>query len=490
MSRERGAIAIAAILVAGAFACVVTALPSAALGADRYALPKELAVHVTATAAALACIVVGRSIFGRLVAPLAGVILLAALSWLASGAEPSEAARTAGLLASSFVILACARAAHRPTLVAGLVAAAVLAAGLAIFEAHGLRAASPSPPSGTVGNRNALAHACVLVLPLVATWRRRWPAWLAIAVLANVVVMTRCRAAWIALALAVLVALVVDRGRSLRAIRGAAVAFVAGALLAVVVPSRLAWSTDAPYRDTVGRLFETDRGSGKGRLLQYRATLAMIAEHPLLGVGPGRWSAVYPAYAVAGDPTYVPAQMFPINRLPSSDWLGIAAALGVPALGLIVVFALRAARGGAVLATVVALAVLGSVDTVLGRPVPALFAALALGALLPPIEHRGRGASTLACVLALAVAVHAALLVAAGLTYGDGRAPARIAAAARIAPGGPYFATYHASYLLRDRDCTRGRAIAARVLADFPRFTALRELAQACTSTQSRGHDT
>jgi O-antigen ligase len=530
--RDRGAIA-TGVLVVGLVACGLAVLPSPALGAERFALVKELVIHVVAV---LACgVSCGRRpralIDRRLAPPLLAVIALAALSFAVRGGNAWEAMRSAGLLASIAIVFLVARVAAPRALAIGTVAAVTVIAVGVLLEAHGVYALAPLPPGGTIGNRNAVAHLIALALPLVVTVglaaRRRGllATAVALAITSDALVLTRCRAALLALAVAGALALILARpGRRHLAL---AAAIALGATAAIALPNRLAWSTASPYRDTLARIVEVDQGSGHGRLVQYRATLAMIADHPGLGVGPGRWSVRYPDYAAAGDPSYQPAQLFPVNRLASSDWLGLAAALGLPAILALAVFAARYARlaldrrAVAALATLAILGVLGAVDTVLGRAAPALVAAICLGALLPAGEparpgraaarwlvpageparpgraaarwlvpagepaRPGRAAARwLVPAVALAPALVVGRLTVAAYVYGDGAAPA-LEAAARLAPGSLYFDTYLARRLLRRGDCARGRAIADGVLADFPQLVALRDLARACVTTDS-----
>src|SRR5437773_2018481 len=65
MSENRIAAITTGVLVAGAAACGLAVLPSAALGAERFAVPKELAVHATAALAALACLLGRLAIIDR-----------------------------------------------------------------------------------------------------------------------------------------------------------------------------------------------------------------------------------------------------------------------------------------------------------------------------------------------------------------------------------------------------------------------------------------
>ena len=141
------------------------------------------------------------------------------------------------------------------------------------------------------------------------------------------------------------------------------------------------------------RMGDHRSGTGRGRLVQYAATYRMLADHPIFGVGPGQWAIAYPAYARDDDPTYPAEAPVPWNRLPSSDWISIAAEGGLPSLAIVVALGallLRRAwsRGitkdvhaAALLALLAAIAVLGVFDGVLYRAETAYIAAVALGTM-------------------------------------------------------------------------------------------------------------
>ncbi len=64
--------------------------------------------------------------------------------------------------------------------------------------------------------------------------------------------------------------------------------------------------------------------SHRERLAMWRSTLSMVAENPLLGVGPGGWKRVYPLYD--GGATIEP---YGTPRRPHNDFLWIAAEFGL-----------------------------------------------------------------------------------------------------------------------------------------------------------------
>jgi O-antigen ligase len=357
---------------------------------------------------------------------------------------------------------------------------------------------------------HAAAMALALLVPAILRARRGWLiAALAIApVLAAGVVMSRSRAAWLActaagvtLLAAAALAGELAPGRSRRRLGALAAALAVGAAAAVLVPNRLDWRSDAPYLESLRGVADYRSGSGRGRLVQYRHTLEMLRDHPLVGVGPGNWVVAYPRYTRPGDPAFAPGQPVPTNPWPSSDWVGIAAERGFPALALLVMAgvlltaravsrltgdrdASAAAIGG--LALLAVTLVIGCVDAQLLLPVPTLLVMGGLGALLPagigavrftPDERTRRIAAGAAVAAACIVGGRLLLELAAMRLYEKG-GELRVLAA-KVDPG-----NYRIRALLAQRAVEEGRCADARRWADaatarmpdapFPRAVARR----------------
>ena len=231
-------------------------------------------------------------------------------------------------------------------------------------------------------------------------------------VLAAALILTRSRAAWLAaiagLGIAVTASLVVRPGRRATAVRAAVLlaAIAVGAAVPLAVRPSLAWRDASPYADTAGRLLDAHEGSGRGRLLQWRTSLALAAEHPILGVGPGHWAIHYPRVAADDDPTLHRDAWAPTSRLSTGDLVGWLVERGV--LGLAVLLALLglAARGlvrqrdAARLAALGALAVVSVLDCALAIATGAMALALVL-----PARPGGRAIPRAAIVAVAIVAV-------------------------------------------------------------------------------------
>jgi hypothetical protein len=316
----------AGVLMLGAFAVVLAALPYKPFDLERFYIPKELALFVTATAAAVFLLDRARQLaIGWVDVLLAGWLALSILSaaaasnwWLATGAVGvSLAGATTFWVARA---LGRTRLAYR--VAAGLAGACIAASGVALLQAYGLvdtELFSPNRvPGGTLGNRNFVAHLAAIGLPatiLVALESRRplglLLAALGVGIASWMLVLSRTRAAWLGLALSGGVLLVaawrfrslVMSGKAARRIILLALVGGAGAIAALLLPNRLRWSSDDPYLETALGVVNFREGSGRGRVIQFRNSVALALDNPVLGVGPGNWAVEYPGVAEAGDPS-------------------------------------------------------------------------------------------------------------------------------------------------------------------------------------------
>ena len=164
------------------------------------------------------------------------------------------------------------------------------------------------------------------------------------AILAAALVLSRSRAAWLALAICAILLLLPTciAIRHTNGVRVDATAHTAhysplpiGVIAALFIPNQLNWKSDSPYLDSVRGVVDYSSGSGRGRVIQYKNTFRMAAAHPLLGVGPGNWPVYYPHYSTRHDPSLTDNGT-PANPWPSSDWMAILAERGVLATLLFV----------------------------------------------------------------------------------------------------------------------------------------------------------
>jgi O-antigen ligase len=278
-------------------------------------------------------------------------------------------------------------------------------------------------PGGTFGNRNFMAHLCAIGAPavVIAALSARTRHGFAMGALGSIVlaaalVMSRSRAAWLALAVtagAVLIVAVLTRasisgGKTWRRLITLGFAAAIGGVGSAFLPNQLDWKSSSPYLDSVRDLVNTKEGSGAGRLVQYRNSMAMAAAHPILGVGPGNWPVHYSTFAERRDPSLSSASGMTDNPWPSSDWAAFVSERGFAATVLLVLALLgivlrsmrelpaarasgdvdRATAALTLIGTVAATAVVGMFDAVLILAVPTMFLWLLAGVLSPPAVPR------------------------------------------------------------------------------------------------------
>jgi O-antigen ligase len=511
------------VLQAGAIAVMLAAATWKQYELDRFFVPKELVLHLAAMSAGALLLGAVRHVRSTRVDLLLGLYLALAVVSTALATNPWLGFRALAISASGIILFLAARAIgdaglERP-LIAGLALAVVIGTVTALLQTYGVRTDFFSlnrSPGGTFGNRNFVAHLAAFGLPVVllAALRARHVGGFALGALGTVLVvasliLTRSRAGWLAFGGVVAVfmlALVLVRPlrRDLRTwlrIAGILVFAAAGVAAALSLPNTLRWRSDNPYLDSVRGVANYQEGSGRGRLIQYRHSLGMTADRPLLGAGPGNWAVVYPDHAAAGDPSLDrTAAGMTSNPWPSSDWVAFVSERGLPAaLLLILAFtgiafgalrrlrdaaeAERALADTALLATLAATTIAGAFDAVLLLAAPTFIVWTVLGSLhrtdtaQPP--ERGLAGRRIAFIAILLVALGGVLRSAAQLTAmglhaaGD---TALLRTAARIDPGNYRVHMQLARSGGRDQRCRH--ADAAHRL--YPHARAPRPLTRGC----------
>ncbi len=322
MTAPHGATARAAAVAVAARAAIVLALAGAVLGfvptlLDPFAVPKaDLVALLGVPALAAALVLARRERFVPLdgaIAAWCAVSLLATfagiaprLSWLGEIGQ-REGLRTTLALAGLYAAARTARAtrlAHATWLVAASLAATYaliqcsghdpLAWGRQAFYpgAHG---AFVLRPGSTLGNANLLGVVLATALALACArvvLGRGERAWLvpAIAVLATATVATLSRGALLAAACGVLAALALSWPRRSAGAPGRAALALGSALLPA-----LAWSAIVLRAPLAARAAEGLGGESSPARLEFaRGVLALLREHPLLGVGPDAFGLAFP----------------------------------------------------------------------------------------------------------------------------------------------------------------------------------------------------
>jgi O-antigen ligase len=513
---------LAAAIGVGAVGTVLIAVPSALFDLDRFTIPKELALYTTALVAGVMLLYTAgtRARLGVSDTLLAALTLWSVLSALFATNRWLGLRGLAITAAGLTVHLAARRAAQagagnllRALLVVGLAAAALT--GLA--QAYGVDLpvlAKSRAPGGTLGNRNFLAHLMVIGLPIagLAFLEARSRIGTAVlgatlAAMTAVTVLSRSRAAWLGglVALAVMVlAAVLSRGKHGPTAppgrhRRAALAVALGIAVALLVPNTLDWRSASPYSESMRQLTNYREGSGRGRVIQYRNSLRLVARDPVFGTGPGNWPVLYPLVTSRGDPSFAAMDPMPTNPWPSSDWVAIlvergpvAAALGLAAGLAMVLTGLRRLRGEdagdarraiALLGLLTATLITGAFDAVLLLATPMLFAGAGAGLLLPatgtfwaPRLPSRRRRLALAGVLGIGAVFRAGGQTAAIVHAGSGRSVARLVGAASYDPS-----SYRIHLMIAQRTpCSQARSHAAIAMRLFPYLTAPRRRLEEC----------
>jgi O-antigen ligase len=383
------------------------------------------------------------------------VLATTAVSWIAAARGPLGAPYAVDAMArwGSLFGMACAASVldaggpRRRVLEAITMASAAVAAMGLLQHAGLLPLSIPviSTPGSTFGNRNQAAEAMAMALPFGIRAFARSPERESRAIMGASVVLellflgaTRARGAWIGAACGLGAAAWFARARLSRAAIAAAVAAVVATAIVASVPGRFdprdAGDTKR-YAGVVELLqdgLDTRSTTLRTRLGLWARTVAMIGDHPLLGVGPGNWPVAFPHYAEPGATRDGVLTTTRAPRQAHDDLLERLAETGMPgllALGLLGASTVAAARrrldarddetrstAAAAASSLVALAAISLASFPLEMPATIALAGVALGWLAaeprPDAARsravRGRGDA----LVRLAVLACASLLVA------------------------------------------------------------------------------
>lgn len=515
------------IIQAGTLAVVLVALPYKLFELDRYFVPKEVVLH--AAALLLGALLLLRT--RRFRADTADTLLAVFVAWSVLSAIFATnhwvAQRALGVSVSSAVIFWSARrigedGAYRRVL-AGAAFAAVVAAATTLLQAYGFETdyfSQNRAPGGTFGNRNFAAHFAAIGLPALVycalTARGAGTFMLSsigVLIVAGTLVLTRSRAAWLAVAVtvaAVTIPLVASRsywgglpviGRLFRL----AMVTAAGVALAIFLPNSLNWRSDSPYLDSALGVVDYSSGSGRGRMTQYFNSLRISRDDPLFGAGPGNWPVRYPDYAPDNDPSLTDNGMT-ANPWPSSDWVAFISERGVVAtaalLGVFVVLFFAGMRRWSTLATgeevlakvaqvgtIAATMVVGAFDAALLLAAPAFLSWSVIGATsgiarsgqeLSPARKWWVLGTTVILAIVVVSLIRSAAQVVSILQVGTGGTRAGWIAAARWDPGSFRIHQRAAELHLNRGSCRSARPYAQRAQSLFPEAPGPRRILRAC----------
>jgi O-antigen ligase len=209
-----------------------------------------------------------------------------------------------------------------------------------------------SKPGSTFGNRNLAAEVMAMALPLglgaVAGARRNGSRRVMLGALALEVVflgVTRARGAWLGAACGLAMVMWLGRRRLNRTVVVLAVASAGAAGIAAAVPGRVTPHDAGDAKRYSGMVEVLQQGVDarstalRTRFGLWRRTLAMVRDHPLLGVGPGNWPVAFPRYAEPGATRDGVLSATRAPRQAHQDLLERAAETGLPGLLALMVLA-------------------------------------------------------------------------------------------------------------------------------------------------------
>jgi hypothetical protein len=333
------------------------------------------------------------------------------------------------------------------------------------------------------------------------------------AILGAALVLSRSRAAWLAVA-ACVVLLFIPMIASMKYWRESqiggrfarlALAAAIGGMAAIALPNTLNWNSDSPYLDSARGMVDYKSGSGRGRVAQYQNSLRMAISNPVFGVGPGNWPVEYVRFAPSNDRSLADDGMT-ANPWPSSDWVAFVSERGfIPAAALLSAFvilffsALRrwselenpdAVLAQCVLAgTVVATMVVSAFDVVLVLAAPSFLVWSVLGATSGirrnsrevKISTRALGISALLLMLLTLVSVARSVAqTVAMMDVGRGAYTAGWVTGAMWDPGSFRINLRVAELYSRRGHCSVARGYARQAVSLFPHSPQAKRIQRNC----------
>lgn len=236
----------------------------------------------------------------------------------------------------------------------------------------------------------------------------------------------------------------------------------------------------------------------------------MIADHYVIGVGPGNWRIEYPRYSSPGDPN-IETGYIPVRRFPQGEWIGTAAERGIPSILVIVgigvvlvtrwfeaAFRSRSRRRTQYayvgILTLTALVTIGLFDPVIMTPTAGFVVPVLLGVCAGPFARMRRCAPTplVRRTLLIGIGLVGVFLlnfqirdVVGALVYSNAQSSAGFVQAARIAPGDFSARFLAANALARIGDCTRATPHIEAAMQLYPTAPAIQNLIRLCPSNPS-----
>jgi O-antigen ligase/tetratricopeptide (TPR) repeat protein len=255
-------------------------------------------------------------------------LLLIASSFMAANKQESLYAviryLMLGLPTILFALTVTREEDHLSRLCQAIALVLLIHSAIAILQVYHLALTEIPPPAsgkphGFMGNRNLLGSFLVLLFPfcayLVYIGERKWKIagglilWLG----TYATVLSQTRGAWVALGAAVVISNIFVfslrrrfspslLGNWLKGMALFVVGTAAAVWLAIAIPNQEGLTESLATRSfSLVRPQEAQSENSVGRLLFWRESLAMLKDHPFLGVGPGNWRVVVQRYGFYKD---------------------------------------------------------------------------------------------------------------------------------------------------------------------------------------------
>jgi hypothetical protein len=462
-------------------------------GFESIHVPRQLVLAATALSAWI-CLAKSPSLDRINIASL--LLMAIATSSIVASSAPAISVQQGTVWIAGLTILMVARASETSTSIAwAILGSAGLLCLFACLEIVTGNSIPGRGPAAVLGQRNHLAHFILAGVPaavilLRQTTNPRKQAFIAAALILLVIVIlhTRSRAVWLGtLAFVIVYSLV---RRDLKVVGLAAL----GVIVGLSFPSRLAWKDTRPMIATASRLFDRDSPGGRGRIARWSDSLELLADGPMLGVGPGRWRAEFPRVSQEADSTWNVANWKSTGRLLNGDVVALLLELG--GLGLLAFLWLgwelsreamtnqRSAGGPEAMASLCAFGVIMVFDAALQLPATMFVYAAVIGILLPESPQSTRK-------LPAPATLFVAALLCTGLLEGGSREISLLTrssgaklttrlAVARWVPGDEAGLFEVIEALVLAGRCEEARPMMGRLVAQLGAFNQVKELSTMC----------
>ncbi len=199
--------------------------------------------------------------------------------------------------------------------------------------------------SGLMAHKNQFSIALFLMLPFLvfasirlrSSWRKA--AWIAVGGVFLMIAVLQTRAVWIALAFSFVIfaaGWMYLKSKSspsgiLSQLSGKTM-FSAAVMIVIIGAASFIFTGENPAK-RIGSVFDTRNTSNEWRIEMWAATLDLVEDHPLTGVGGGNWKIdIYPYYG-----RFQPS-VYRHWRNPHNDFLLISAEKGIPGLLVYLLF--------------------------------------------------------------------------------------------------------------------------------------------------------